>query len=103
VPAGSLRNTAYPQVIAVQWPVSDNPEDGPHAWWHEPGLCDNHSRHIRYGEPFPPAAYWVLGRNGYWFSECNACCIITRRIGAESPDLMPLRITTYARPPSLRL
>jgi hypothetical protein len=83
--------------------VSNAPEDGPHAWWHEPGLCDNHSRHIRRGEGFPAAEYWVLGHNGYWLTQCNACCLITRRIGTECPDLMPVSITTYIRSPSPHL
>jgi hypothetical protein len=72
------------------------PEDGPHAWWHVAGLCDNHRRHERNGERTPVAEYWVLHGNGYWFSECNACCTTTRSVGAESPDLMPVRITTHA-------
>ena len=72
-----------------------DPEAGPHAHWHVPGLCDHLTISFRAGCEEPPA-YWLLAPTGYWFSYCMACTAASREIGAVHPDLAPLRITTYA-------
>lgn len=70
-----------------------NPEDGPFPWWHVPGWCHAGTSTVPRHEP-RPAEYWSLAPNGYWFAECAECCAVTRRVGAECPDLAPLRVTT---------
>ena len=74
-----------------------DPEDGQHAHWHVPGRCDNLALSFRAACEESPA-YWALAATGYWFSYCTSCTASIRKVGAQDPDLAPLRVTTYVPP-----
>lgn len=75
-------------------PGGARPDIGPYPHWHVPGWCHHSGTQFHHGQR--PAEYWSMAPNGYWFAECAECCAATRRIGAENPDLAPLRVCTAA-------